>query len=197
MSSVLSVAACERSLNHKMTDRQLHAAAVTVWATSHKTQLNHCMGGCFFRSLLLLNAPRIKTRHSKSLILIWSLQYATSLIKRFMYLQWRKQMYTTTTSPLLHSGDRHQLAISNCIMFHKIKKCFTMKTNFLLSKNTSLLKVWEDVGWSRPFWCPRWDEELDMLHGSDSGVDGRVEGPSPAAVGGFCKKKKCIWTVIE
>ena len=48
-------------------------------SNSHKTQLSHCMGGCFCRSLLLLNAPRIKTRHSKSLNLIWSLQYATRL----------------------------------------------------------------------------------------------------------------------
>ena len=31
-----------------------------------------------------------------------------------------------------------------------------------------------------------------MLHASDGGVDGRVEGPSPAAVGGFCKKKKKV-----
>ena len=73
----------------------------------------------------------------------------TWCIKQFMYLQWRKQMFTTTTCPLLLCGDRHQLAICICIciMFHKSKKCFTMNTNFLFSKNTSLLKVWEDVGW--------------------------------------------------
>lgn len=46
----------------------------------------------------------------------------------------------------------------------------------------------------------QWIRDHKNIWATESGVDGRLEGASPAAAEGFCKKKKCpeyIWTVYR